>query len=112
MDVQNLKQLDTTARTWLSSAGFTREQGNALTTAVTRVVESTKGMNESQLRNRTRLWLRARQQIATGREDDCRTRRQATHPQAIVEDPGIGDSVLVVSALIDDARRWEIRNRR
>jgi hypothetical protein len=51
MDVQkqNLKQLDTTARTWSSSAGFTHEHGNTLTTAVTRVVESTKGINESQL---------------------------------------------------------------
>ena len=73
---QNLKQFDTTARTWLSTAGFSREHGNALT--IGRVVRSEQGFNglqlqaygEADLQSSTGLWQGSRREVATGGEDD------------------------------------------
>ena len=44
-----LKQLDTTARTWLSCAQFPRELGNSLVNAITKVAQHTKAMTPDQL---------------------------------------------------------------
>jgi hypothetical protein len=118
---QNLAKFDQTARTWLSTAGFTREHGNALTTAIGRVVESTKGMNESQLE----AWgqgqfaqleraygaeLESKLQLAGKLVAELDGKQPGLKP--LLKTRGIGDSSLVVSALIQQAERWVIRNRR
>jgi hypothetical protein len=44
-----LKQFDTTARTWMSSAGLSRELGNSLVNTIAKVTYTTKDMTPDQL---------------------------------------------------------------
>ena len=116
---QNLKQFDTTARTWLSTAGFSREHRNALTTAIGRVVRSEQGFNGLAAASLRRSRF-AKLEQAYGKDLDAKLQLAAKmidtleQPgiKALLKPNGIGDSSLVVSALIQQAARWELRNRR
>jgi hypothetical protein len=44
-----LKQFDTTARTWMSGAGMPRELGNSLVTQISRVTQQTQRMSPDEL---------------------------------------------------------------
>ena len=46
---KELKEFDTSARTWLSSAGFPRETGNSLVTTIAKVAQQTQHMTPDQL---------------------------------------------------------------
>ena len=121
MQQHNLKQFDQTARAWLSHAGFPREIGNGLVNQIARVVEKTTGMNESQLEAYGQAEFTKLEQ-AYGKDLDAKLQtaarmideldKKTPGLKNLLKTKGIGDNAMVVNMLIDQARRWEIRNRR
>ena len=121
MQKQNLKQFDQTARTWLSQAGFTREHGNSLATAMGRVLETTSKMTEGQLQSYAETEFVKLEQI-WGKDLDARLQSAARMIEAVeqvrpglkalLKGRGVGDSAAVVNLILQQAERWEIRNRR
>jgi hypothetical protein len=118
---QNLQKFDTTARTWLSTAGFSRDHGNALATAIGRVVEATNGMSESQLeaygeREYEKLSqaygpeLDAKLQLASKMIHELDAKQPGL--KRLLQTRGIGDSAPVVALLVQQAERYRVRNRR
>jgi hypothetical protein len=120
---QNLQKFDTTARTWLSHAGFAREHGNSLVNAITRVVETTKEMTEGEIRGYAETEyskliaaygsesaLQSKMQLAAKMIHELDTKQPGL--KRLLQTRGIGDSALVVSQLIQQAERWEIRKGR
>jgi hypothetical protein len=116
-----LQQLDTNARTWMSSAGFTRELGNSLVRQIDRVAGETGKMSEAEIEMRGRAEF-AKLERAYGDQLEAKL-RQAGEMVTLLEEKtpglrhvlqtrGVGDDALVASLLIGQAERYFARRGR
>jgi len=115
-----LKQFDTTARTWLSGAEFPRELGNSLIGQIERVAQTTKAMTPDQLESYGMVEYE-KLQWAYGDTLDTKLEAARQMVQALdkktpglnnlLKSKGIGDNALVVAQIIGQAERWHARRK-
>ncbi len=117
-----LKQFDTTARTWLSGAEFPRELGNSLITNIERVAQVTKAMTPDQLDSYGYSEY-AKLERAYGGEDKLQEKLRAAAVMIheldkkqlglknLLRSKGIGDNALVVAQIIGQSERWHARRK-
>jgi len=113
-----MQQLDTNARTWLSSAGFSREVGNSLVGQIDRTLQTTGTMDDEQLEaygyrefakleriygDQVEAKLRQAGELVSLLEQRTPGLRQ------LLQTKGIGDDSLVASLLIQQAERYFAR---
>jgi hypothetical protein len=115
-----MKQFDQSARTWLSGAEFPRELGNSLITAIERVAQHTKHMDENQL-EQYGVDEFAKLERAYGGEDKLQEKLRAAAVMIdaldkkqpglknLLRSKGIGDSALVVAQILGQSERWHAR---
>ena len=119
---KELKQFDSSARTWLSQAEFPRELGNSLITAIERTVQQTKALTPDQLESYG-LVEYEKLQRAYGGEDKLQEKLRAAAVMIdalnkkqpglknLLRAKGIGDNALVATMLIGQAERWHARRK-
>jgi len=113
-----LKQFDTTARTWLSEARFPRDVGNSLVTAIAKTAQHTKDMTPDQLETYGTAEF-AKLQKAHGAALEERLQAAGRMVEALdkktpglknlLKSKGLGDNALIASMLIQQAERWHAR---
>ena len=115
------KQFDTSARTWLSSAGFPRDVGNSLVNIIAKVAQSTKDMTPDQLETyrQTELLklqrahgekLEERLQAADDMIDQLEHQRPGL--KHVLGSNGIGKNAMVWNMLIQHAPIFHARKGR
>lgn len=112
---------DTSARTWMSDAGFHRELGNSLVNIISKVAEHTEGMSPVALELYERAEYKKLEQVYGDKLDDKLREAgrmvealDAKNPglKQLLRSHGIGDTALVVSLLIQQSDRWHVRKGR
>lgn len=116
-----MKQFDSTARGWLSDAGFARSNGNSLINAITKTVQQTQRMTEAELDTFSaaeyakleRVYgahLEEKLQAAAKMIDDLDRRRPGL--RHLLRAKGIGDAAEVVNAILLHAPIYAARKGR
>ena len=117
---KELKQFDTSARTWLSQAEFPRDLGNSLITTISKVAQQTKAMMPDQLESYGMVEYEKLQQVYGDKLEEKLNAAgrmvvalDAKTPglKNLLKSRGIGDSSLVASILIGQAERYWARRR-
>jgi hypothetical protein len=113
-----LKQFDTTTRTWLSEAQFPRDVGNSLVTAIAKTAQHTKDMTPDQLGHYGYAEF-AKLERAYGDTLDDKLRaagqmvealdKKTSGLKSLLKSKGLGDNALIASMLIQQAERWHAR---
>ena len=116
-----LKQFDTTARTWLSGAGLPRDLGNSLVNAISKVSQQTQHMTPDQLETYGYAEF-AKLEKAFGATLDDKLRDagrmveelDAKQPglKHLLKSKGIGDNALIASMLMGHAAIYHARKGR
>ena len=115
-----LKEFDTSARTWLSGAQLDRTLGNTVVNTIARVAKQTERMTPDELEvygqsEMAKLQTLYGDQVgeklrAAGRMVEVLDRQ---HPglKNLLKSNGIGDNALVAKLLVEQAERWQARRR-
>jgi hypothetical protein len=115
-----LKQFDTSARTWLSGAEVTRNGGNALVDMISKVAQQTKAMSPDQLESYGLLQYERLERIYGA---ELETKLSAAGHMVVELDKktpglknllrsrGLGDNAEIASMLIQQAERYWIRRK-
>ena len=117
----DLKQFDSSARTWLSEAQFPREIGNSLVNSIDRVTRETAHLSEPELElyGRTeyakleRLYgdtLAERLQRAGAMVQELEKKQPRLN--ALLRSQALGDNALIASLLIQQSERYFARKAR
>ena len=116
-----LKAFDSSARTWLSGAGFPRETGNSLVNAIAKVTQQTQHMTADQLESYGHAEFEKLQKAyGPALEEKLRSaavminQLEQWQPglKNLLKSHGIGDNALVASLLIQQAARYHARRSR
>jgi len=116
-----LKQFDTTARTWMSSAGMPRELGNSLVTQISRVTQQTQRMSPDQLESYGYAeFAKLEKAFGPTLEEKLHSAALMIHDldlkqpglKNLLRSKGIGDNALVASMLIQHASIYHARKGR
>jgi len=117
---KELKAFDTSARTWMSSAGLPRELGNSLVTTIAKVAQQTQRMTADQLETYGYAEFEKLQR-AHGPTLEERLRDagrmvhelDTQHPglKNLLNSRGIGDSAMVANLLMGHAQIYHARKR-
>jgi hypothetical protein len=113
-----LKQFDSSARTWLSGAGFPRDVGNSLVNAIAKTAQLTKDMNADQLETYgTTEFAKLEKAHGLALDDKLRAagrmvedlERKQPGLKQLLKSKGIGDSAMVANLLIAHAQIYHAR---
>ena len=117
-----LKQFDTSARTWLAGAEFTRDGGSAFVDMIAKVARQTQHLNADELESYGYSEF-AKLERAYGGEDKLQEKLQAAAVMIheldkktpglknLLKSKGIGDTALVVAQIIGQSERWHARRK-
>ena len=114
------KAFDTSARTWLSGAGFPRETGNSLVNAIAKVTQQTQHMTEGELEAYGHKEFEKLQRVHGEKlEERLQAAARMVHDldlktpglKNLLKRNGIGDNALVASMLIQHAAVYHARKR-
>lgn len=113
-----LKQFDTTARTWLSEAGFERNLGNALVNEIDRVTQRTPKMSAQELEGYGWAEYGKLEQVhgdkleeklkSAGRMIEELDKKQPGLKN-LLRSKGIGDNALIANLLIQQSQHYHAR---
>lgn len=116
-----LKQFDTTARTWLSEAGFERNLGNALVNEIDRVTQRTHKMSAQELEGYGWAEYGKLEQVhgdkleeklkSAGRMIEELDKKQPGLKN-LLRSKGIGDNALIANLLIQQSQHYHARRQR
>ena len=115
-----MKQFDTTARTWLSEAQFPRELGNSLINTVAKVAQHTRVMTPDQLESYASSEFAKLEQVFGATLDDKlraagrmveELERKQPGLKNLLRSKGLGDNAMIASLLIQQAERYWARRR-
>ena len=116
-----LKQFDTTARTWMSGAGMPRELGDSLVTQISRVTQQTQRMSPDQLESYGYAeFAKLEKAFGPTLEEKLHSAALMIHDldlkqpglKNLLRSKGIGDNALVASMLIQHASIYHARKGR
>jgi len=115
------KAFDTSARGWMSSAGLPVNLGNSLVNQITKVLQTTRGLSESQIEQRGYDELDKLKQVHGDKLDE-RLRQAGLMVEDLekkqpglknfLKSKGIGDDSLIANLLIGHAAIYHARKRR
>ena len=117
---KELKEFDSTARSWLASAEFSRENGNSVIRAIDQTVNTTRHMNAEQLEQfRQTEMTKLRGLYGDSLEEKQRECSQMVHAvemqkpglKNLLRSKGIGDAAVVVTQLIAQSQIWHTRRK-
>lgn len=115
-----LKEFDSTARSWLASAEFPRENGNSVIRAIEQTVNITQHMNAEQLEQfRQTEMTKLRGLYGDSLEEKLRECSQMVHAvemqkpglKNLLQSKGIGAAAVVVTQLIAQSQIWHARRK-
>jgi hypothetical protein len=113
-----LKQFDSSARTWLSGAGFPRDVGNSPVNAIAKTAQLTKDMNADQLdQYGADEFVKLEHAHGLALDDKLRAAGQMVEAldkktpglKSLLKSKGLGENALIASMLIQQAERWHAR---
>ena len=115
-----LKEFDSTARSWLARAEFSRENGNSVIRAIEQTVNTTRHMNAEQLEQfRQTEMTTLRGLYEDSLEEKLRECSQMVHAvemqqpglKNLLQSKGIGDAAVVLTQLIAQSQIWHARRK-
>lgn len=118
---KELQQFDTTARSWLSDAGFTQALGNSLITVISKVAQQTKALTPEQLDSYGQVEYEKLQRVYGEALEDklnAASRMVVALDQKmpglknLLRSKGLGANAIVASLLIQQAERYWLRRKR
>jgi hypothetical protein len=117
---KELKQFDTSARTWLSQAEFPRDLGNSLITTISKAAQQTKAMTPEQLESYALVEYAKLEQVY-GAELEAKLNaaghmvvaldKKQPGLKNLLRSRGLGDNAMVASMLIQQSERWHARRK-
>ena len=117
---KELKEFDSTARSWLARAEFSRENGNSVIRAIEQTVNTTRHMNAEQLEQfRQTEMMTLRGLFGDSLEEKLRECSQMVHAvemqqpglKNLLQSKGIGDAAVVLTQLIAQSQIWHARRK-
>ena len=117
---KELKEFDSTARSWLARAEFSRENGNSVIRAIEQTVNTTRHMNAEQLEQfRQTEMTTLRGLYEDSLEEKLRECSQMVHAvemqqpglKHLLQSKGIGDAAVVLTQLIAQSQIWHARRK-
>lgn len=117
---KELKEFDSTARSWLARAEFSRENGNSVIRAIEQTVNTTRHMNAEQLEQfRQTEMTTLRGLYGDSLEEKLRECSQMVHAvemqqpglKNLLQSKGIGDAAVVLTQLIAQSQIWHARRK-
>ena len=117
---KELKEFDSTARSWLARAEFSRVNGNSVIRAIEQTVNTTRHMNAEQLEQfRQTEMTTLRGLYEDSLEEKLRECSQMVHAvemqqpglKNLLQSKGIGDAAVVLTQLIAQSQIWHARRK-